>query len=279
MKKINKEMSDHFLIQSFAKRIRKDILRTALNAKENSSHFGGSLSTVEIISCIFSKYLNFDKHNANIGNRHRFILSKGHGCLAYYAALSELGFFEKDILDTFEQNDSFLLGHPVINRKYGIEFSTGSLGMGLGLGIGLALSMLKKKFDKKVFVLLGDGECNEGSVWEAAMFAPNKELHNLIAIIDHNKFQQTGSNKDIMDLKNLSNKWLSFGWNVIEVNGHDIDELLDAFNKKFENTQPKLIIANTVKGKGFSFSEDNNEWHHRILTQKTYDEAIEELDK
>ena len=266
-------------LQKFSKNIRRNILFEAKCGGSSSAHIGGALSCVDILSVLFFNIMKIDIKKKLEVKRDRFILSKGHGCLAYYGTLVEKKFIAKKELETFEKNESNLLGHPVINRDIGIEFSNGSLGMGLSLGIGVAISFKKKKINNRIFVLIGDGECNEGSVWEAAMFAPNKELHNLIAIIDHNKFQQTGSNKEIMDLKNLSNKWLSFGWNVIEVNGHDINELLDAFNKKFENTQPKLIIANTVKGKGFSFSEDNNEWHHRILTQKTYDEAIEELDK
>ena len=191
------------VIEKFSKNIRKNILFTALHAKENSSHFGGSLSNVEIIATLFSDFLNIDKDNLTSKERNRFILSKGHGCLAYYSALCQIGFFNLEKLKDFEKNNSDLLGHPVMNRKIGIEFSTGSLGMGLGLGIGVAISLLKLNLKNKIYVLMGDGECNEGSVWEAAMSASNFNLSNLCAIIDHNKFQQTGSNDEIMKTKNL----------------------------------------------------------------------------
>ena len=246
---------------------------TALHAKENSSHFGGSLSNVEIISTLFSEFLNINTKDLFSKDRNRFILSKGHGCLAYYAVLSEFGFFDSKKLEDFEKNESDLLGHPVMNRKIGIEFSTGSLGMGLGLGIGVALSLLKLKLSNKIYVLMGDGECNEGSVWEAAMSASNFNLSNLTAIIDHNKFQQTGSNDEIMEIGSLKQKWESFEWNVSEVDGHKIDDLYYALNKKFDNSKPRMIIANTIKGKGFNFSENNNDWHHQVLTQKKYDEG------
>jgi len=265
-------------IKTLSKKIRKKILYTSLHAGQNSSHFGGSLSNVEIVATLFSEYLNIDKNDLLSEKRNRFILSKGHGCLAYYAALNEFGFFKTDTLEEFEKNESNLLGHPVMNRKIGIEFSTGSLGMGLGLGIGVAISMLKKKLSNKIYVLLGDGECNEGSVWEAAMAASNFNLQNLCALIDHNKFQQTGSNNEIMYMGDLKSKWESFEWNVLKIDGHNISELIHALEKDFFNNKPKMIIANTIKGKGFTFSENNNEWHHQILTQKKYDEAISEIE-
>ena len=265
-------------IKNLSVNIRKKILYTALNAKENSSHFGGSLSNVEIISCLFSEFLNINKKNIFSEERNRFILSKGHGCLAYYAALSEYGYINLQNLENFESNESVLLGHPVMNRKIGIEFSTGSLGMGLGLGIGVALAFLKKKMKNHVYVVMGDGECNEGSVWEAAMSAPNFDLQNLTCIIDHNKFQQTGSNDQIMKNGNLKEKWESFQWNVIELDGHNIADLYNAFKKTFNNSMPKMIIAHTIKGKGFTFSENNNDWHHQVLTQNKYNEAIKEIE-
>ncbi len=263
-------------LEEFIERIKINILELALSAKENSSHFGGSLSTVEMIACIFNNFIKKNENN-NTTDRHRFILSKGHGCLAYYAALCDLGYFNKKELTTFEGDGSFLLGHPVINRNKGIEFSTGSLGMGLGLGIGQAISLKLKNINKQVFVLIGDGECNEGSIWEAAMLAPNYDLNNLTVLIDHNKFQQTGSNEQIMNLGNLKDKWTSFNWNVIEIDGHNIDEINLSLKKSFPNQKPKLILANTTKGNGFSFSENNNDWHHRVLTSKNYDDAMKEL--
>ena len=150
--------------------------------------------------------------------------------------------------------------------------------MGLSLGIGVALAAKRKKKNINVYVILGDGECNEGSVWEAAMSASNFNLSNLCAIIDHNKFQQTGSNDEIMKTKNLKEKWHSFQWNVIEIDGHSISEIYSALLKNFNNSKPKLILAHTIKGKGFSFSENNNDWHHKIMSKKQYDQALEELE-
>ena len=262
-------------IQSFAKQIRKNILYMSLVAGASSSHFGGSLSTVEILATLYNNVLKFDASNPLWEDRDRFILSKGHACLGYYSALCEKGYFNKEDLNSFEQNGSFLLGHPVINKKKGIEFSNGSLGMGLSLGIGVALAAKKKNKSYKTFVLIGDGECNEGSVWEASMSAAHFKLNNLTAILDRNNLQQTGSNEEIMSTKELGDKWRSFNWDVKEIDGHDIAQILAAFN--YVSEKPKLILANTIKGKGFSFSENNNDWHHKIMTKKQYDDALKEL--
>ncbi len=248
-------------------------------AGADSAHFGGALSIAEIVSTLFAYQMKIDKKNPNWDERDRFILSKGHACLAYYAALCEVGFITKDELKTFEKNDSNLLGHPVTNKKLGIDFSNGSLGMGLSLGIGVAISAKKKKKNFNVYVVVGDGECNEGSVWEAAMAAPNFGLDNLYTIVDKNNFQQTGSNKDIMNTESLKDKWASFGWHTSELDGHDIEKLCTSFEQGGKIKKPKAIIANTIKGKGFSFSENNNNWHHSILTKAFYDKAVEELKK
>jgi transketolase len=264
-------------IEKFSGEIRKNILNMAFYAGASSSHFGGALSITEIVSTLFSHIMTIKKNDPNWEDRDRFILSKGHACLAYYAALCEVGFISKEELKTFEKDDSNLLGHPVRNTKLGIDFSNGSLGMGLALGIGVAISLKKKKKNNKVFVILGDGECNEGSVWEAAMAAPNFKLDNLYAIIDKNNFQQTGSNKEIMDTLDLSKKWSSFGWDTIELDGHDINALYDCLIKKNSINRPKAIIANTVKGKGFSFSENNNNWHHAVLSKSLYELGMKEI--
>ena len=263
-------------IKVLAKKIRKNILKMSLAAGASSSHFGGSLSTVEILATLYNSVLKFNSSQPLWEDRDRFILSKGHACLGYYSVLSEKGFFSNDDLELFEKNGSFLLGHPVINKNKGIEFSNGSLGMGLSLGIGVAIAAKRNKKNYKVFVLIGDGECNEGSVWEASMSAAHFKLNNLTAILDKNNLQQTGSNEDIMSTTNLGNKWKSFNWEVIEVDGHNILQILTAFNQKTD--KPKLILANTVKGKGFSFSENNNDWHHKIMSKKQYDQALEELE-
>jgi len=263
------------LVKNFAFNLRKNILKMAFEAGSSSSHLGGALSIVEIVSFLFSYQMRIDRKNINWEDRDRFILSKGHACLAYYAALTEIGFIDKNELNTFEKDDSNLLGHPVLNKKLGIDFSTGSLGMGLSIAIGLSISAKKKKKDFKVYVIIGDGENNEGSIWEAAMSAPNFKLDNLYVIIDKNNFQQTGTNKEIMNTESLSEKWKSFGWEVSEANGHDIIELFNFFEKK--SPKPKLLIANTVKGKGISFSENNNDWHHAVLTKSLYEKALKEL--
>ena len=264
-------------IKNFALQVRKNILEMAVSAGSNSAHFGGALSITEIISTLFAYQMKIDKKNPLWEERDRFILSKGHACLAYYAALCEVGYISKEELKTFEKNDTNLLGHPVINRKLGIDFSNGSLGMGLSLGIGVAISSKKKGKNFSVYVIVGDGECNEGSIWEAAMAAPNFKLDNLYVIIDKNNFQQTGSNKEIMNVEKLNDKWTSFGWHTTELDGHNIQDLYSFFNESKDIKKPKAIIANTIKGKGFSFSENNNEWHHSILSKSFHEKALKEL--
>ena len=224
-------------------------------------------------------FIKINKENFTKIERDFFILSKGHACLVYYAVLAEMGFFSKDKLKLFEKTDSFLLGHPVLNKKYGIEFSTGSLGMGLSIGVGVALALKKKKTDNKVYVLVGDGECNEGSIWESVMSASHFNLDNLTIIIDKNNLQQTGKNIDIMNLGDLKSKLSSFGCETFSVNGHSTKELFDVFSSKNKTTKPKAIVANTIKGKGLSFAENNNEFHHTVLTKSLYDKALEEIKK
>jgi len=264
-------------IEQMTKNMRKNILDMSLEAGAESSHFGGGLSIVDITATLYGGIMKYDPKKPEWEDRDRFILSKGHGVLGYYTALAEIGLISKEELLTFEKSKSFLLGHPVMNRKKGIEFTNGSLGMGLSVGIGVAIAAKKKNKSFKIFVLIGDGECNEGSVWEAAMSAPHFKLDNIIAIIDKNNFQQTGSNVEILNTDSLNKKWTSFGWDVIEVDGHNIKELFENLNKKNQKDKPRLIISNTVKGKGFSFSENTNEWHHKILTKSQYDKAINEL--
>ncbi len=269
--------SDIIKIEKFSKALRKNIIDMAFYAGASSAHLGGALSIVEIISTLFCHVMKYN-NDPKWEDRDRFILSKGHACLAYYAALCEIGYISKDELKTFEKDNSNLLGHPVINREIGIDFSNGSLGMGLSLGIGVALSIKKRKKNNRVFVILGDGECNEGSVWEAAMASAHFKLDNLFVFIDNNKFQQTGTNNQIMNTGDLKSKWKSFGWETINLDGHNVEELCNYFQIKDESTiMPKAIVANTVKGKGFSFSENNNDWHHSILTRKIYEKALGEL--
>lgn len=274
----DKKETDIKKIKNFSKKLKRNILEMAYNAGASSSHFGGALSILDITSVLFSHFLKIDQNNPQWEDRDRFILSKGHACLAYYSALSEINFIDKENLKTFEKDNSDLLGHPVINRKLGIEFSNGSLGMGLSIGIGVALAAKKKKKDYKTYVIMGDGECNEGSVWEASMAAPNFDLNNLTVIIDNNNFQQTGSNEEIMGLSSLKNKWSSFGWNVSTLDGHNIREINDYFDHKETNNKPNALISKTIKGKGFSFSENNNDWHHKIMSKDNYQIALKELE-
>ncbi len=264
-------------IENYAFKMRKHILNMSLAAGAYSSHLGGGLSIVDITATLFGAVMNHDQKKPQWPDRDRFILSKGHGCLGYYSALCESGYLTEDDLKTFEQPGSVLLGHPVRNLSLGIDFSTGSLGMGLSLGIGVALSVKMKKRKSRIFVLIGDGETNEGSVWEGAMAASQYQLNNLIAIIDKNGYQQTGENKDIMCIGDIANKFKGFGWKVEVVDGHSANELYDVLSSENNSIQPLVVIANTVKGKGISFAENNNDWHHIVLTKANYDKAMEEL--
>ena len=257
----------------------KNIVDSAFYAGASSAHIGGALSSVDIVSTLFSEFIKINKENFEKTERDYFILSKGHACLVYYAVLAEIGFFPKDQLKLFEKADSFLLGHPVLNKKYGIDFSTGSLGMGLSIGVGVAIALKKKNTNHKVYVLVGDGECNEGSIWESVMSASQFKLDNLTIVIDKNNLQQTGKNNEIMNLGNLKEKLSSFGCEAYSVNGHDTKELLEVFTNKKEVEKPKAIVANTIKGKGLSFAENNNKFHHTVLTKALYEKALEEIKK
>ena len=270
-------MNKTSVIESYSKNLKKNILYMAKVASSKSAHIGGAFSLSEIISVIFCNY--FKKPETKNSNRNRIILSKGHACLALYGALYQSGFIKKKILDTFEESGSDLLGHPIKNRKIGIDFSTGSLGMGLSLGTGVAIGLKKKKINKKVFVIIGDGECNEGMIWESAMLVPHLKLNNIIAIIDNNNFQQTGSLKEILTNNNLKQKWKSFGWNVKEVDGHNIKNLNKILTKKEKTTKPLLVLAKTVKGNKINLFKNDNKWHHSVLTEKNYNDSIEFIEK
>lgn len=262
-----------------AKRMREHAIHMAFAAGANGAHLGGGLSLIEIMATLYGGVLQVDPKNPLWDERDRFILSKGHGVLAYYTALAEAGFFPFEDLKKFEVNGEYLTGHPVMNLQKGIECSSGSLGMGLSLGIGIALAgkMRGKKY--RTFVLMGDGECDEGSVWEAAMSASHFRLGHLIAIIDRNCLQYDGFCSDVMDLEDFRAKWEGFGWKVTEINGHDIRELSDAFASCTGPAEgkPHVIIARTIKGKGISFMENNAAWHHSRLSQSQYDSALAEL--
>jgi len=267
----------HGKIKETAKLMRQKILNVS-HYCNLSTHLGGGLSMVEIMATLYSEILKFDTKNPRWEGRDRFILSKGHGVLGYFSALVAVGIISDEIFNTFQSNESDLIAHPVMNMDLGIESSNGSLGQGLSMSVGIAYSAKKKQKDFHTFVLMGDGECNEGSVWEAVMSAVQLKLDNLTVVIDYNKLQSDGKSSEIIDLGKLGQKFLSFGCNVIEVDGHNIQEILDAFKNNNINGTPKVIVANTIKGKGISFMENNNEWHHNRLTKTSYDLAILEIE-
>jgi transketolase len=242
-----------------------------------SAHLGGGLSMVEILATLYGKVLRVRPNDPRWEDRDRFILSKGHGVLGYFAALLAAGFISEEVFATFQTNESDLIAHPVLNLDFGIESSNGSLGHGLSMGIGICMAAKKKGKDFRTFVMMGDGECNEGSVWEAVMSAAQLQLDNLTAIVDYNRLQSDGDSREIIDFGDLADKFRAFGWNVCIVDGHDLDALIAAFDKNFDSQAPKMIVANTVKGKGITFMENNNAWHHNRLTKANYDLAIAEL--
>jgi len=264
-------------LNDFAKKIRRNIIFTAFKAGAKSAHIGGALSAADIIAVLYSDIIKIKKSKTLDDNRDRFILSKGHACLALYSALVEKKILKKKDVETFETNGSILLGHPIINKLSGIEFSTGSLGMGLSLGVGVALAAKKKQKKYKTYVILGDGECNEGSVWESVMAASHFKLDNIIIIVDRNNFQQTGKNSLIMDLKNLKEKFKSFGCDTIEIDGHNKKKIYESLKFQNKKDTPRAIIANTIKGKGFKLFENNNNWHHSVITASIYKEILKEL--
>ena len=226
-------------------------------------HLGTSLSPVEILRVLFDSVLRYDPHNPKWSQRDRFILSKGHGCIALYVLLQEKGFFAEEDLWTFCRFDSILGGHPD-PKVPGIEVSTGSLGHGLPIGVGMALSARYENAPHRVFVVLGDGECDEGSVWEAAMSAAKHKLDNLVVMVDYNKQQSYASTYEVLDLEPFVDKWRSFGFGCREVDGHDVAALEQEFARlPFERGKPSAIICHTVKGKGIGFAENNLKWHHK----------------
>lgn len=266
-------------IKCAAINMRQNVLKMAYNAGNIGAHLGPSLSIIEIMAVLYKSVMNIDCKNPTWEGRDRFILSKGHGALGYYTALAEASIITYNELLTFEQNGGFLSGQPSRNPIKGIEYSSGSLGMGLSLGIGVALAAKKQKKDFKVYVLMGNGECNEGNVWEAAISASQFKLDNLIAIIDDNQMQSDGKSSDVMDMGNWEDKWSSFGFATTVVNGHDVEELFQCLTKFpiAHPLKPKMIIAKTIKGRGVSFMENNPAWHHGILTKSLYNSAISEL--
>jgi transketolase len=238
-------------------------------------HLGSSMSMIEVLHVLYEDYLNITPENWNTETCDKFILSKGHGCLALYAVLANRGFIPVEELKTFCKSDSRLGGHPERGKIPGVEASTGALGHGLPIGVGLALAARIKKKNTKIVVLTGDGEINEGSVWEAAMSAAKHNLSNLTVMVDYNKLQSYGTTKEVLDLEPLVDKWKSFGFETVEIDGHDMNEIRNTLKKlPFVSNKPNAIICHTIKGKGFPFAEGNANWHHKSKLSKEEIEAM-----
>lgn len=257
--------------------IRKRIIDTAHLCGE-SCHLGGSLSMVDILTVLFSTAINLNTENLKDPDRDIFILSKGHCVLGYYSAMNYFGLMSDEVFATFQQNGSDLIAHPVKNLELGIESSNGSLGQGLSFGLGVALGMRLDHMDhRRVFVMMGDGECNEGSVWESAASAAEFQANNLTAMVDVNSLRNDGENSTYSGRVDYKNIWQAFGWNVVDIDGHDFEQIKTGFESAKNCTdKPTVILARTIKGKGVSFMEANNDWHHNRITAKTYDQIVTE---
>jgi transketolase len=264
-------------MKAIAKRLRRHII--TMTGKAGSGHPGGSLSAVEILTTLYFRVLRHKPLDPQWLDRDRFILSKGHAAPLLYATLAECGYFPIDELLTLRQMDSRLQGHTDRTVTPGVEMSAGALGQGLSFAIGVALAGRLNSKDYRVYVLLGDGECDEGQVWEAAMAAAHFKVDNLVAIVDNNGQQIDGWNRDVMNLDPFPAKWQAFGWHVIEVDGHDFTQLTQAFNQaKLVKGQPTVIIAHTIKGKGVSFMENNPDFHGKAPTDDEVEIALKELE-
>ncbi len=267
---------EHRKLIEYSFQVRKKILEMITHAQ--SGHPGGSLSCTDILTCLYQKVLNHFPSCPDHPNRDFFVLSKGHAAPALYTILAKEGYYPENELKYFRTFGSMLQGHPKADKVPGIEVSTGSLGMGASIGIGLALAAKLDQNDRKVYVLLGDGECNEGIVWESAMSASQYKLDNLVYIIDRNAVQLDGATEDIMSIEPLASKWESFGWHVIEVDGNSFEELLKAFETARElRGKPTVIIAYMIKGQGVKFMHYVKEFHGRPPTEKQYQTALKEL--
>ena len=263
-------------LKKIACKVRMGVIEGTFNAK--SGHPGGSLSIADIITYLYFSEMKVDVNNPDWEDRDRFVLSKGHTAPALYAALAEKGFFPVDLLKTLRKPDSMLQGHPSMRYTPGVDMSTGSLGQGISAAVGMALGAKLKGKDYRVFVPMGDGEIEEGQVWEAAMLAGNRKLDNLVAIVDFNKLQIDGSLDEVNSPCPIDKKFEAFGWNVININGHCFDQIEEAFeNAKNFKGKPTCIIADTIKGKGVSFMEDVCDWHGSAPNAEQYEIAMKEL--
>lgn len=256
--------------------MRQQAITMTYNTGITGAHIGGGLSLIEIMAVLYMGILKYNIDDLMDDTRDRLVFSKGHGAIALYTAMWQAGIITENDLATFKHNESPISAHPSINSNIGIEFSSGSLGQGLSLGVGVSISLKRKNnLDSNVYVILGDGECNEGSIWEAAAYASHLKLDNIIVIIDNNRLQYDGKTADILSMNPMAEKWKSFGWDAVTVDGHNTKMLYDELSKS--HNLPLVIIANTIKGKGVSFMENNPLWHNGRLSENQYKQAISEV--
>ena len=263
-------------LKNFAKLIRLSALNMAYNSGKNGSHLGAGLSSVEIFAVLYGHVLHYNLDYRDDENRDRLVVSKGHCVLSYYSALHKVGFLSDEDIASFETNGSHFHGHAMRNLNHGIEFSGGSLSMGMSFAVGQALACKKKGLAARVYALVGDGECDEGLIWEAAMSAANFKLNNFVVIIDRNKLQYDGPTIEVMDQIDLAEKFAVFGFEVRVVDGHDCAALANAL--KTESDKPVCVVADTIKGKGVSFMEGVKTWHHSVLSKEQYEQAVKEVE-
>lgn len=270
-------MSNIKFLEKKAADLRKDIV--TMICKAQSGHPGGSLSVIDILTALYYEEMNIDPTNPKMEGRDRFILSKGHAAPALYAVLADKGYISKDTLGTLRQFGSKLQGHPDMKKVPGVEISTGSLGQGLSVANGMALAGKLKKEDFRVFIAMGDGELQEGQVWEAAMTSAHYKLDNLTAFVDYNNLQIDGNVNEVMEVASVEDKFKAFGWNVLTIDGHNFEEIFDAIAKaKAHKGQPTMIVANTVKGKGVDFMENVGGWHGVAPSEEELEKAIAQLE-
>ena len=271
-------MSNIKSLEKKATELRKDIV--TMICKSKSGHPGGSLSVIDILTALYYDVMNIDVANPKKEDRDRFVLSKGHAAPALYAVLADKGYFDKGLLETLRQYGSILQGHPDMKKVSGVEISTGSLGQGLSVANGMALASRLQNIPYRVYVAMGDGELQEGQVWEAAMTSAQYKLDNLTAFVDYNNLQIDGNVSDIMDVASVEDKFKAFGWNVLTIDGHNFQEILDAVEKAKEcKGKPTMIVANTIKGKGVDFMENVCGFHGVAPTEEETKRAIEQLEK
>lgn len=270
--------SETLELKQICKYLRKSIINTIADAQ--AGHTGGSLSEVEILTALYFRVMNIDPARPDMPERDRFVISKGHSSPGYYCTLAKRGYFDEAKLAEFDKIDSMLQGHPCMLKTPGVDMSTGSLGQGLSIGIGMVLGRDQRGLDFNVYVLIGDGELQEGQNWEAAMYAGHHKLAGLVAIVDYNKVQLTGTVADTLDLEPLCAKWKAFGWKVLECDGHDITDVVQTLEQagKSGKSGPVVVIANTVKGKGVSFMEGKYQWHGKAPSEEERRQALTEID-